>query len=1677
MDVDKNTITTTETAVSADKTVTEQLRRFNWESLAVVVLILILLLAAYFRFTGLNWDNNHHLHPDERFLTDTTSLLRTVSNPLEYLRTSSSPLNPYNVGKNFFVYGNFPITVARYVAEGANSACAYLNTVDISWCDYNLTDYNGIHLVGRTLSGLMDLFAVLLLFFFGRRLYDWRIGLLAAFLQATAVMAIQQSHFYTVDNWASALTIFTLYAAARAATLGDKSPRFRLHWYVLFGLGLGLTTASRINIAPLAGMIVVGAFIWLVRRYDLKLPELSCFKQINSVDWQHAILGVALAAAVSIIVFRFAQPYAFTDSALVRQQVLEQTGQEPGGFEVTIRSIVGFNNQWLSNMEEIQRLQAPEASFPPANQWVDRTPVLFPLSNMLLYGTGITAGIAAWLALFWASWRIIHFKSDWIKHAIPVIWTAGYFLFMATRWVKSIRYFLPIYPTLFLLAAWGLFYLWDMAGAAKARRVLKRTAVAILIALVIIPSLIWANTFVNIYREPVTRLAASDWIFENVPSAATLLYESDGEIRELQLPNKGFDLYPNGTPIQIVATLPEDGIINSIRFNYLNDADAAAGVDSGETLRIFFAGKLVDEFPLYLDETWQSITIPLPETAVSANTPTQIDIEAGVGGPIRSRTSSLANEHWDDPLPMGTQGRNAFGGYYVGTTGDTLPVTHPDSPEKLEQILTWLDKSDYILLSSQRALWSLPRLSLTFPLMTVYYENLFNGKFGFELVHQEHAPLHIGPLHISDTAGKVSWGTPPEVGWPPPGDLAAEEAFSVYDHPPVWIFKKTDAYSRENAEALLGSVDLSQVTVMNPLEATQSPNGLLLSTEAQAVQQANGTFSNIFNVDGVLSQNPALAAVMWWLAVILLGWLAFPLTFAVLRGLPDRGYGLARILSLLIISYFGWITASLNLLPNTRSTLILGLLLMAVISGLIFLRRRHEMVAFVRQNWRYLLVAEAIGVGLYLLQIGVRLGNPDVWDVIWGGEKPMDLSYFTAVLKSTTFPPYDPWFAGGYINYYYYGFVYVGALTKLLGIVPTVAYNLILPMLFSSTGLGIFSLAYNLVVYRDQSTNQTTSLWSKKALWAGVLGMIIAMVLGNLAEVGVFFDAWYKTGAAGLDNLPLVGTAARTLDGGLKMLGGQPAAVYPGDWFWTATRAINYLPGEVAPITEFPYFTFLYADLHAHMISMPLQMLALGWAVALALQPSKINANSEGNSKASNWFETILQWFLGGLAIGVLRAVNTWDWPTYLVIGALAVFFHAYKCENKLDLRMWGQGILQTAVLFTLATITFWPFAANYGVGYSSISLWPGSYTHLQNYLTIYGIFLFIIITFLIIEIRDWGSSLTQASLEKWENIAKPLLLALVLFLLLMILLVLRGYWITPVVLTLLTISGLLGLRPGIDAARRVVLILIASALGLTLAVEIIVLDGDIGRMNTVFKFYMQVWLILSVVAGAAGMWSLNAMRKKVTLRKVWQVALAIMLAAAALYPIMATKAKWDIRMSKEAPNTLDGMAFMPYVEYGDTDYAGNGRTVRLESDYAALQWMQRNITGSPVIAEAHSHPNPGFSPYRTITNRVAMYTGLPAIVGWDWHQRQQRAVVPGSLVSNRISDVNTLYSTNDITQAQNILDKYNVQYIYVGELENTYYPPQGLDKFKQMVDFGTLSVAYQDDFVTIYQVNRQAET
>ena len=259
-------------------------------------------------------------------------------------------------------------------------------------------------------------------------------------------------------------------APRRSVTNHENGARFGMCCLVL-GLGLASSLTHQYRSAGSDDRVSAPASGYCVTTIS-KCQLVASLRALPANDINRAIFGIALAAIISLVVFRLAQPYAFTDSALAKEQVLrEQRRRNRASWSTAVRSVVGLNSMWVANMEEIQRLQAPEASFPPALQWTDRTPLLFPLTNMVLYGMGLTAGIAAFLGLFWALWRIVRFRTDWMNHAIPVIWSLGYFLFMGTRWVKSIRYFLPIYPTMLLSGRLGIVH---HLGSSPASRIHAR---------------------------------------------------------------------------------------------------------------------------------------------------------------------------------------------------------------------------------------------------------------------------------------------------------------------------------------------------------------------------------------------------------------------------------------------------------------------------------------------------------------------------------------------------------------------------------------------------------------------------------------------------------------------------------------------------------------------------------------------------------------------------------------------------------------------------------------------------------------------------------------------------------------------------------------------------------------------------------------------------------------------------------------------------------------------------------------------------------------------------------------------------------------------------------------------------------------------------------------------------
>jgi YYY domain-containing protein len=265
--------------------------------------------------------------------------------------------------------------------------------------------------------------------------------------------------------------------------------------------------------------------------------------------------------------------------------------------------------------------------------------------------------------------------------------------------------------------------------------------------------------------------------------------------------------------------------------------------------------------------------------------------------------------------------------------------------------------------------------------------------------------------------------------------------------------------------------------------------------------------------------------------------------------------------------------------------------------------------------------------------------------------------------------------------------------------------------------------------------------------------------------------------------------------------------------------------------------------------------------------------------------------------------------------------------------------------------------------------------------------------------------------------------------------------------------------RPEQSIIRRLVLFVIVLAWGLTLGVEVMVLKGDIGRMNTVFKFYLQVWVLWALAAAVALSWIRPVLRRWTAGWPWWQAAYSLLLAGCLIYAPLATQAKIRDRFDRATGPTLDGMAYMRTATYQESE-----STLQLEWDRQAIRWMLENIQGSPVVLEANVLLYHWGS-------RVSVYTGLPTVVGWDWHQRQQRGHVAGGAVDRRVREVQEIYSTPDLIRAQQLLRRFQVKYIYLGELERAVYPASGLAKFERWASEGSLQQVYRNPAVVIYEV------
>ncbi len=1493
----------------------------------LVTLLLILLVGGGFRFMGINWDQGHHQHPDERFITMVETAISLPKSVGEYFNSAESPLNPYNRGNTMFVYGTLPLFLVRYLGDGLNMA-----------------DYGKINVLGRAISALFDLGTVAVLFLIGRKLYDVRVGLLAALLLALTVFHIQNAHFFTFDTFAVFFTALTFYFAVRVAKGGGWAA------YALMGGSFGLALACKLSVFWLA--IVIGPASLLAIYRSRQAAQRGAAEEDAAADgFQHiwvltrrAIIGLVVAAIITLLAVRIALPYAFSGTSFFDFRPLMKYFDDISRQKDTVAGLVDY---------------------PPMHQYAFTPAYIYPFKDIILWGMGVPLGLAAW-----AGFALLVVELIWkrrFEHLLPVVWIAFNFLYYGGLQAKTMRYFLPIYPFLVLAAAYLLMRLWYVArrrSQAGLRSTLHTILATAAIVVVVGGSFLWTWSFTRIYTQPYTRLVASEWIYANIPP--------------------------------------------------------------------------------------------------------------GMG---------IANEHWDDPIPFGLSPEK----YAQIYRGHTLELYAEDEPSKLERLEHVLNGTDYIFITSNRLYGSIPRLPMRFPLAVEYYRLLFAEELGFELVATFSSyPTLFGFEFNDDRARGGLWEL-----------VEPDESFTVYDHPKVLIYRKTPDYSGEKVHELLGAVPLDNVVRLTPRQAQSAKNLLMLSPAERALQQAGGTWREIFSRDSLQNRLPVLT---WWLLVEIIGLIAFPIGFLVFGNLADRGYILSKSLGILLLTWLTWMLVNLGLTGYSRMAISVSLLLITAGSALLFWRKREEMLAFWKENRRLIVINEILFLLFFTFFLLIRFGNPDLWHPAMGGEKPMDFAYLNAVIKSSVFPPYDPWFAGGYLNYYYFGQIIVGTLIKFTGIVPWVGYNLAIPLLAALTAMGAFCVAYNLTSKEDSKSGKW---WRPQLLW-GLLAALFVAVLGNLAEIGVLLRSLGDMGTvAAKSSIPLLTDLIKALSGAYHWLVGHAKPAFrPEWWYWNASRVMPN--GE---INEFPFFTFLYADLHAHLIALPFTLLALGMAVSVIRQkvwpvPSgaKSAETAEGTEGANitarvrrawyafarriDWGEALLLSAMG-LAVGALRPINSWDYPTYLVVAGVALALREYERRGRIDLQGLWAVAWRAGVVLLLSYVFFWPFLSRFATAYVSLERWKGPRTGLGAYLVIHGLFLWAIVSLMGLRLFERESRqgivrMLRLAVRHWDRLRRLFVLygclvregggfdklggmAAGVIVALLAWLVKSKEWFYIFVLLLIVGTLLIVLRRRMESKRRFIWLLFGMGLALSLGVDLVVLKGDIGRMNTVFKFYLQIWVLWSIAAAVSLSYLAERLRRwTVQRQRLWRGAFGVLFFLAALYPVLATRAKINDRFDRTVGPTLDGMAYMTRAVYHD------GVPMDLKWDRAAINWLLDNVQGSPVIAECNTEPGL----YRW-GSRVSIYTGLPTIVGWSWHQRQQRSAIPGEWVNMRVNEVRTLYTDPSPDVALSILRKYDVRYVYLGEVERVYYPGPGLDKFDAMCAQGLLNLLYQNQKVKVYEVVR----
>lgn len=838
----------------------------------------------------------------------------------------------------------------------------------------------------------------------------------------------------------------------------------------------------------------------------------------------------------------------------------------------------------------------------------------------------------------------------------------------------------------------------------------------------------------------------------------------------------------------------------------------------------------------------------------------------------------------------------------------------------------------------------------------------------------------------------------------------------------------------------------------------------------------------------------------WYLTMQVFALAGLPLAFVWLRRLRSRGYAAAKALGLLLTGVVVWWGGILHLWENTTSAILVAAGLVFAV-GLWALRRyRVEIRPWLQEQRVFILTTEALFFGALLLWTVVRASQPQLETA--GGEKWMEIAFLNAVLRAPQVPPHDPWLSGYAISYYYLGYFLLGMLTRLSALSATVAFNLGCAGWFALAAVGAYGIVYDLLERRGVL----------RALFAPLLLLLTGNAAGLLevlhARGLLSAEFWTWLDIRNINTTPQ-----------------PPFSWIPTRffWWWQGSRVLtDYAPwgDRIEIIDEFPAFSFTLGDMHPHVLALPFVLLA----VALTLNLYRTLREGEFSK---GWGARLAPLAGYALTLGALGFLNTWDFPIYwvLMVGGIVLARYARSAGGASTFRhMWTRffdalwrTLPEGVILGVLSVFLYFPFW--YALRSQAGGVLPNLFnaTHWPQFVVMFAPLLIPLLGVIAGAARDAGVpwqwvliggvglvlAIALLGLLVGAGAAYPYLQSVwrgepVQGLSIAPEMVVEGIvarWLRPwvglalalgvaaVVLALLKRSAVSdqpsavsseSVAPGPESTipdpqstihnpksppppyslfstpySQFPLLLVLIGLLLTLAPEYVYLkDVFMTRMNTIFKFYFQAWILWSL----AGAWQIARWLEPHEARNgecfPWR-ALAVglsclLIAVGLLYTVLAVPARAH---EHGTPWTLDGAAWL---------------ATSRPTDYAAIRWLNANVEGAPVIVEAPGDQHRAY----IYEGRVSALTGLPTMLGWGGHQRQWRGNYdePG----RREVELETLFTTLDPTEAQAILARYNVTYIYIGQVERERYPAEGLDKFTAM-----FPVVYEGGDVVIYSVGQ----